>query len=145
MPEQQKLRGRCFPVALHFYFDEACTNQVSEGDGSNPDVAIGNGTEGFTDERPLWIKNDDPTKEYKAADGYPALRITTLNDDEAVDVQYAEDDGGKAGAYSDTLDLPDGAYTTPYKIWRRVTVQPGTPEQNRVDIKHQIRANRFAI
>lgn len=132
-------------MALHFYFDEACTDQLSEGDRTNPDIVIGNGTEGFTDERPLWIKNDDPTREYRAVDGNPALRVFALNEDERVSIQYALDENGEPGTYSDVLDLPDGAYTEPIKVWRKVTVQPGTSEANFVDIKHQIHAQRFAV
>lgn len=126
-------------MALHLYLDPACTNQISEGTGLNPDSCEGSGTTGFVNERKIYLKNNDPAKDYKG------VSITAYNDDANVDIKYAPDASGAPGTYADSLVLPDILdATTVITIWRKVTVAAGQAAQNRVNIKHRVSATEYA-
>lgn len=45
-------------MAIHFYLDELLTQQISEGDHSQPDFDTYNGTDGEIKDRQLWIANE---------------------------------------------------------------------------------------
>lgn len=120
-------------MALHMYLDAACTNAISENTGTNPDTATGDAQLGFTDEKPLYIKNDDATKKYVQ------VTLTANGDDANVDIKYAPDVSGSPGTYADTISIPDITdATTIVKIWRKIIVAGGQPSQTRTNIKHRL-------
>lgn len=126
-------------MALHLYFDQAMTNQISEGTMANPDEVTGDGEAGFTDELALYLGNDSAAKRYEG------VQITAANDDANVDIKYAPDNNGVPGTYADTLVIGAVAASAVIKIWRKVTVAPGQPSQNRVNIKHRITGIEYAV
>lgn len=130
-------------MALHFYFDAAKTNMISEGTQVNPDTVTGNGTTGFTSELAIYVGNDSNAKDYEQ------VSVTAVNDDANVEVKYAPDNAGVPGAYADTLDIgiiaASGQAGDVVKIWRKVTVAAGQASQNRVNIKHRVSAQEFAV
>jgi hypothetical protein len=119
-------------MPLHLYFDQAMTNQVSEGTMANPDQVTGNGQTGFTHELALYLGNPSTTKRYEN------VQITAVNDDANVDIKYAPDNAGVPGTYADVLTVGAVSAGGVVKIWRKVTVAPGQAAQNRVNIKHRI-------
>lgn len=126
-------------MALHFYFDDAMTNMISEGDMSNPDTATGSGTTGFTEEKAIYVGNDSAAKRYEN------VEVTAVNDDANVDIQYAPDNAGVPGTYVDILNVGNIAASGVVKIWRKVIVAAGQASQNRVDIKHRVTGTEYAV
>lgn len=130
-------------MALHFYFDAAKTNKISEGDMSKPDTVTGSGSTGFTDERAIYVGNDSAAKRYEG------VTVTAVNDDANVDIKYAPDNAGVAGAYADSLNVGNiaaaGQAGDVVKIWRKVTVASGLPSQNRTNIKHRVTGTEYAV
>ncbi|MHB8182866.1 MAG: hypothetical protein ACYDDN_03820 [Candidatus Desulforudaceae bacterium] len=126
-------------MALHFYFDEAKTNQISEGTWANPDVVTGSGTTGFARELAIYVGNDSAIKRYES------VAVTAVNDDAEVDIKYAPDEAGSPGAWADTLALLDIGASGVIKIWRKVTVAAGLPSQNRINIKHRVTCEEYAV
>ncbi len=128
---------------LHIYANSNKTGMFSEGDGSNPDVATGNGTTGFTADRAIYIGNDSTVKRYEN------VVITAVNDDANVDIKFAPDVAGSPGTFSDSLNVGNiaasGQSGDVVKIWRRVIVAPGQDSQNRTNIDYKITAVEYAI
>jgi hypothetical protein len=116
---------------------------VTKSNMQNPDTVTISGTVGGTDDRALYVANDAANKRYSN------VQITTVNDSPQVDVQYALDNSGVPGTFSNTLTLPNitalGAGLDTVKIWRRVIISPGQESQEVVAIKHKITAIEYAV
>lgn len=61
----------------------------------------------------------------------------------AVDVQYAEDNSGSPDTYSDSLNLPNGDYSTATPIWRKAGITAIAEAFIREDIRHQVTADEY--
>lgn len=124
---------------LGIYFDEAHNNKLSEGDGSNPDITIVNGETGGSEERKLFIWNDNAANKT-----YENVRITAKNSDADFKVEYAFDEGGAPGTFSSAITLPNGDFANSVPFWRKVTIAPQDDSITRRDIKHKLTADEFA-
>lgn len=128
---------------LHIYANSNKTGMFSEGDGSNPDVATGNGTTGFTADRAIYIGNDSTVKRYEN------VSITAINDDANVTIKFAPDVNGSPGTFSDVLNVGNisasGQAGDVVKIWRRVIVAGNQDSQNRTNIDYRIDAIEYAV
>ncbi len=186
-------------MAIHLYLDEQLTQQISEGDFSNPDADNYNGTDGEIKDRQIYVANEQTVlamavddiqtdielMEPRFADGEyivigtEQMKIlsgggtTSLTVDRAVaNTSAASHDIGAtvysgydytdlvidpvddfetdesvwyklaltqaeldAATQSAPLNLGAKAHDQTISFWRRCTVLPGTPVQNKVDIK----------
>jgi hypothetical protein len=62
-------------MAVHLYEDNALTQQVSEGDLSNPDDDIYNGTGGESKDKELFMANEQTTLASSLASGETSLQL----------------------------------------------------------------------
>jgi hypothetical protein len=62
-------------MAVHLYEDNALTQQVSEGDLSNPDDDIYNGTDGESRDKELFLANEQTTLAAALASGETSLQL----------------------------------------------------------------------
>lgn len=62
-------------MAVHLYEDNALTQQVSEGDLSNPDDDIYNGTDGESRDKELFLANEQTTLAAPLASGETSLQL----------------------------------------------------------------------
>ncbi|MBT8340729.1 MAG: hypothetical protein HKP58_12515 [Desulfatitalea sp.] len=62
-------------MAVHLYEDNALTQQVSEGDLSNPDDDIYNGTDGESKDKELFLANEQTTLAAPLASGETSLQL----------------------------------------------------------------------
>lgn len=105
-------------MALVLYHDQAATEPI---DASNPDlvhqpVDVGGD---ILDEKLVYLKSDDDTLTYEN------VLITAEEDPSSpaqVDITYALDNNGVPGDYDFALELPDGDFTEPVAVWRKVYV-----------------------
>ncbi len=125
-------------MALKLYHDEACTQEITEQDPDEAKGAVLSG-ETFTDEKAIYMKSDDTDLTYEN------IEIEKSSDSEspAVTLEYAPDDGGSAGVYVSKLEPSNGAYTTEYKFWRKVTKTNVTEAFTRTDVNHQVKADEY--
>jgi len=125
---------------LGIYFDAAHTDKLSEsGAGTNPDITRLNGAVGGVEEKKLYVWNDNA-----AAKTYEEIYVTAANDDEQFKVEYAADDAGAPGTFSDAISLPNGDFATAVPFWRRVTIAVQADSVTRRDIKHNLNAIEYA-
>lgn len=125
-------------MGLRMYFDAECTQEIT---ATNPDTihkAVVSGAD-MTDERSLWIKSDD------IALTYENIVLTAQGDDAQVDVKYATDNNGSPGVYADSLSLPNGAFATAVRVWRKVTALNVTAAFKRTNINHILTWNEYVI
>lgn len=117
---------------IRMYHDQAGTQEVTE---QNPDsfrkaVFAGDDLEDVAE---LYLKTDDPDLTYEN------VSITAKGDDDGasesgqIDVKYSLD----GSSYSDTLELPDGDYGSPIKIYRRAVAPDVQAAFRRTDIEHK--------
>ena len=123
---------------LHFYFDSAHTNMISEGTGANPDSSDYNGATGGADQRKLYLWNDQADKTYED------VSITAANDDANVNIQYALDNSGSPGAWAESISMPNGDYRAAVPFWRKVITAVHGDSTTRRDITHKFTATEFA-
>jgi hypothetical protein len=62
-------------MAVHLYADNALTQQVSEGDLSNPDDDVYNGTDGESKDKELFLANEQTMLASSLASGETSLQI----------------------------------------------------------------------
>lgn len=62
-------------MAIHLYEDAALTQQISEGDLSNPDDDTYNGTDGETKDKELFLANEQTTLAAPLASGETSLQL----------------------------------------------------------------------
>jgi hypothetical protein len=62
-------------MAVHLYEDSALAQQVSEGDLSNPDDDIYNGTDGESKDKELFLANEQTTLASSLASGETSLQL----------------------------------------------------------------------
>jgi hypothetical protein len=196
-------------MTIHLYLDETLTQQVSEGDFSNPEADSYNGSDGDIKDRRIFVANEqtrlaaavnavqntitlaearfsdseliivdgeqmqiessggttNPTVERgigntvpaaHAADApvysgydYTGLVIDSIDEtgsDESVWYRLAltqpELDAAVQGA---PLNLGDKLHDQTISFWRRCTVLPGTPVQNKLDIKLRLTGTQNPI
>ena len=196
-------------MTLHLYLDPALTDPISEGDHSNPDKDLFNGSDGEAKDRQLYLANEQTTLAGGIDDaatvlslslpvfhngdilaiGNEQLRISgnggTLTPTVergyggTIPVAHAAGDSVYAGYdYTDLtitpldtgggdetswltlaidqpnldantpgmpLALPAKPHNATHTIWRRITVPPGTPVQNKTDLRLQISATQNPI
>lgn len=63
-------------MAIHLYEDAALTQQISEGDLSNPDDDTYNGTDGETKDKELFLANEQTTLAAPLASGETSLQLS---------------------------------------------------------------------
>ena len=63
-------------MAIHLYEDSALTQQVSEGDLSNPDDDTYNGTDGEAKDKELFLANEQTTLAAPLASGETSLQLS---------------------------------------------------------------------
>lgn len=123
------------------YNDSACADKItsaviSRGEilgFANADRTTVSSPVGFDGSRPIFIKNDDPSK------SFVENSIHCEGGDSNVFFQYAPDNAGSPGAFVDNLALPEFTDTsTVVKIWRRLKVSPGLSTQKRRTLRHRI-------
>lgn len=116
---------------------------VTKSNMVNPDTTTGSGTDGYTDEKALYLGNDASNKRYES------VQLTAINDDSGIDIKYAPDSSGSSGTYVDTLNVgsisENGGASDVIKIWRKVIVAGGQESQERVDIKHKIQGVEYHV
>jgi len=189
-------------MAIHLFEDSALTQQISEGDLTNPDDDTYNGTDGESKDKELFLANEQSALASPLASGETSLQLaeprftdgeviivdaeqmrilsgggtTTLGVErgyggttaaahnagaavysgynytglvlEPVDTAGGDESGWYALAPTqadlDTavpggpLNLGDKPHDTTISFWRRCTVPPGTPVQNKTDLKLRI-------
>lgn len=125
-------------MALVIYHDFSCTSPVSASSPDNFNKAVPWGNDAI-DIRQFWIKSDDPDLTYKN------ITIEAVNDDDGasmsgqIDVTYSLDNT----AYSQSITLPDGDYSTPVSFWRKVYSPCVEGAFSRTNIVHQITADEY--
>ncbi len=186
-------------MAIHLYLDEQLTQQISEGDLTNPDADTYNGTDGEIKDRQVFVANeqtalaapiDDSQTEIELTEprfadaeyiviGTEQMQIlsgggtTSLTVNRAVANTVAASHDADVPVYSGydytnlvvdpvddfetdesvwyklaltqaeldaaiqsaPLNLGAKAHDQTISFWRRCTVLPGTPVQNKIDIK----------
>lgn len=125
-------------MALKLYLDSAATQEIT---ALNPDEAKGAvlAGENFVDQQEIWMKSDDASLTYEnieiTKDSTGALPAVTL--------EYAPDNEGVPGTYVATLTPANGAYSTVYKFWRRVTKTNVTEAFTKTDVNHRVKADEY--
>jgi hypothetical protein len=107
---------------LNGYLDENLTQQISEGDNSNPiDIAIDTTTDNVV-EVPIWLKNEATAGVLKS------ITVTTDNvpDGTPLTFSFALDNNGTPDTYSETLSVPDMNPSDVVKIWWKVEAPANT-------------------
>jgi hypothetical protein len=196
-------------MTIHLYLDEALTQQVSEGDFSNPEADSYNGTDGDIKDRRIYVANEQTLlavaidavqntitlAEARFADGeliivdgeqmqiesgggtltpmirrrvsntaaaphaadaivysgydYTGLVIDPIDEtgtDESVWYRLAlTQDELESAVQSAPLNLGDKPHDQTLSFWRRCTVLPGTPVQNKIDIKLRVTGTQNPI
>ena len=125
-------------MGLRLYYDPECTNEITN---ENPD-SIRKPTifgETLVTELEIYIKSDDITLIYEN------ISFTALNDDAQVDVKYALDKEGTPGEYHDELQLPDGVYHDPIRVWRKISAPDVTAAFRRTDIQHSLNWDEYLL
>lgn len=189
-------------MAIHLFEDGALTQQISEGDLSNPDDDTYNGTDGEAKDKELFLANEQTVLASPLASGETSLQLAEprFTDGEVVIIDseqmrilsgggtttlgvergyggttpaahaagasvYSGYDytgllvepvdtvgGNESGWYSlalnqidldgavpgDPINLGDKTYDVTVSFWRRCAVPPGTPVQNKTDLKLRI-------
>lgn len=123
---------------LRLYRDQACQDEITQ---NSPDffekAVLAGGT--LTDVAELYIKSDDSEATYKN------IYITGIDDEDSasesgeIDILYSADGSN----YVQELNIPDGEYTTPLKIYRKAIAPAVTKRFNRVDIKHELGQDEY--
>lgn len=124
-------------MALKMFHDGETTQEVTE---ENPDLtrkATKSG-ENLTDERQFWIKSDDPLLTYEN------ISMIALNDyneptSGQVDIKYSLD----GEIYEDSIIIPNGDFSTPVAIWRKVYSPNIISAFNVTSILHEITADEY--
>jgi len=195
-------------MTIHLYLDEALTQQVSEGDFSNPEADSYNGTDGDIKGRRIFVANEQTRlaaavdavqntitlAEARFVDGeliivdgeqmqiesggtltpmvqrevsntaaaphaadaivysgydYTGLVIDPIDEtgtDESVWYRLAPTQAGlESAVQSAPLTLGNKAHDQTISFWRRCTVLPGTPVQNKIDIKLRVTGTQNPI
>jgi hypothetical protein len=63
-------------MAIHLYLDEPLTQQISEGDFSNPDADNYNGTDGEVKDRQIFVANEQTTLAAPVDDSQTIIELT---------------------------------------------------------------------
>ena len=131
-------------MALKLYADAACTSEITAGNPDTVRKAVTQCTQ-MTDEKALYIKSDN------AGLTYENISVTAVNDNNGtttsgqVDVMYAPDNAGVAGAYVQNLNLANGAFGAAVKIWRKVIAPNVQAAFKKTNITHQITADEYVV
>ncbi len=143
-------------MAIHLYLDEQLTQQISEGDFSNPDADNYNGTDGEIKDRQIFVANEQTTlaapiddiqtdielTEPRFADApvysgydYTGLVVDPIDEfetDESVWYKLALTQAElDTATQSAPLNLGAKAHNQTISFWRRCTVLSGTPVQKK--------------
>lgn len=125
-------------MALILYKDASATQPLSQGTMTNPDEIRGDATTGLQADARLWIKSDNTEYTYRN------ITITAEGDSNEINMLYCTDNNGSpSGNWQESLVLPDGDYSTPYPIWRRLAVEPQTEPVSISTIKHKVTASVY--
>lgn len=123
---------------MRLYLDAEAAQEITE---ENPDqvrkpVIAGSD---WVDERSLWIRSDNPTLTYEN------VVITAQNVPEGVTVQYALDNSGSPGTYTDSIALPNGTFDSAVRFWRKIVVPNVNEAQKIANIKHTRKYDEYVI
>lgn len=78
-----------------------------------------------------------------ALDRFEQVSLTGYLDDALTDLKYSLDDGfGNPTVWLDTIELPDGDYSTPLRVHVKVIFAPTSQPVQRTNVKHLILAQR---
>lgn len=78
-----------------------------------------------------------------ATDRFEDVSLTAYQDDDQMDIKYALDDGnGDPVQWLDTIQLPDGDYSTPLLVHVKVIFAPTSEPRKVTHIKHWIQAGK---
>jgi hypothetical protein len=129
-------------MALHLYHDSGATNLIEDGDEDSYRGAVP-ASQTATHEEKIYIGSDDSGLTYES------IEIDTVGDEDGastsgeVNVQYAVDNSGSAGTYSETLTLSNGDFDPAIPIWRKITAPNLQSAFKRTDIQHRITYDEY--
>lgn len=130
-------------MGLRLYHDEACTTPIDDTNKDTIHKAVDIGQD-LVDEKPCWVKTDDTTLTYEVAKIRGEGDTDDASESGQVDVLWALDVDGAPGEYKQVLELPDGDYSEPLKIWRKVTSPNVQQAFNVTTIRHQLSWHEYA-
>lgn len=130
-------------MGLRLYHDEACTTPIDDTNKDTIHKAVDIGQD-LVDEKPCWIFTDNVSETYEEA------KLTGKGDTDGaaesgtIDVLWALDVDGYPGEYQQVLILPDGDYSEPVKVWRKV-IAPNVQEPfNVATVTHELTWHAYA-
>lgn len=129
-------------MALRLYHDADATQEITEETPDTVHMAVAVG-QTLVDERPIYVLSDDPDLTYEAVSIEAEGDTDDASESGQVDVLYAPDNNGVPGEYKQVLELPDGDYSEPLKIWRKVTSPNVQQAFNVTTIQHVLQWHEY--
>ena len=129
-------------MALHLYHDSSATNLVESGDEDYEKTGVTSGNQAVV-EKQLYVGSDDTNLTYEN------ISLDALGDEDGasssgdINVEYAHDNSGSAGSYSESISLSNGDFDPAVPIWRKITAPSVTSAFKRTDIQHELTFDEY--